>query len=124
MLFRSDWATSTPNDFLFVSVVTILEIEIGILQKERKDPTQGQHLRHWFEQQVLPAFKDRVLPIDTDVARCCAKLHVPNRMSERDALIAATAISNNMHVVTRNTDDFESSNAPILNPWGKTHTIR
>ena len=111
------WANGVPTAGLFLSVITVLEIETGILLVERRDPPQAALLRTWFEGQVLPAFADRVLSVDTAVARCCAKLHVPDRRSERDALIAATARVHGLTVVTRNTGDFEGTGVDIINPW-------
>jgi predicted nucleic acid-binding protein len=84
-------ATSVSGGSLFLSAVTVLELEIGILLVERRDPIQGASLRSWIEGHVLPAFTGRVLSVDTAVALQCARLHVPDRVSERDPLIAATA---------------------------------
>jgi len=86
---------------------------------ERRDRAQGAMLRTWMDKQVLPEFARRVLPVDTAVARCCARLHVPDRRGERDALIAATAIVHGMTVVTRNVADFAPTGVPVLNPWHK-----
>ncbi len=111
------WAASMPASSLYISVITVLEIEQGVLQVEHRDPAQGALLRTWLDSHVLPAFHGRVLAIDTPVAVRCARLHVPSRHSERDALIAATALTHHMTVVTRNTKDFERSGARLLNPW-------
>lgn len=111
------WARSTVPGALFISAITVLELELGVLQVERRDPAQGVLLRTWLEGQVLPAFAQRVLPVDTDVARRCAALHVPDPHSERDALIAATALVHGMTVVTRNLDDFVGTGVSVLNPW-------
>lgn len=111
------WAEAIDTSQLFISVVTILELEKGILQVERKDTKQGKVLRAWLDNQVIPAFSGKVLAIDTDIALKCAKLHVPNPKSERDALIAATALVYKMTVVTRNIKDFENSGVLLLNPW-------
>jgi predicted nucleic acid-binding protein len=111
------WANSVNVSNLFLSVITILEIETGVLLIERKDAVQGAVLRSWHNAHVLPAFSDRILVVDTAVAQCCAKLHVPDPQSDRDAIIAATAIVHGMTVVTRNVDDFKSSGVEILNPW-------
>ena len=94
-----------------------MELELGILSIERKDATQGAVLRAWLEQQVLPEFSERTLPIDTAVAQRCARLHVPDKRGERDALIAATALVHGMAVVTRNVVDFLSTGVTTLNPW-------
>ena len=111
------WAGSVSAQSLFLSAITIMELETGVLLIERRDPTQGAILRSWLDTHVLPAFTDRILPVDTAVAQCCAKLHVPDPRSDRDALIAATAFVHGMTVVTRNVDDFVAKKVDILNPW-------
>ena len=113
------WAGSVPTTSLFLSVITILEIDTGILLVERRDPPQAVLLCAWLEGQVLPAFAGRILAVDTVMARSCAKLHVPDRRSDRDALIAATALIHGLTVVTRNTDDFKDMGVELLNPWEK-----
>lgn len=111
------WANSVSAARLFLSVVTILELEMGILLVERRDPTQGTVLRSWLNAHVMPAFSDRILPVGTAVALRCAKLHVPDPRPDRDALIAATALVHGMAVVTRNIDDFVPTGVEIVNPW-------
>jgi toxin FitB len=111
------WASRVPATWLFVSAITILELETGVLLVQRRDPKQGALLRAWLDQYVLPAFSGRVLPVDTAVAQRCAALHVPDPRSDRDALIAATAMVHNMTVVTRNVADFAATGVPLLNPW-------
>lgn len=111
------WASRVPANALFVSAITILELETGVLLVQRRDPRQGALLRVWLDQHVLPAFSDRVLPVDIAVAQRCAALHVPDPRSDRDALIAATALVHDMTVVTRNVTDFAATGAPLLNPW-------
>ena len=111
------WTQSVDAADLFVSAITIMELELGVLSIERKDATQGAMLRAWLEQHVLPEFSQRTLPIDTAVALRCARLHVPDKRSERDALIAASALVHGMTVVTRNVADFKPTGVPILNPW-------
>jgi len=112
------WADGVEAVSLYISAITILELEIGVLQMEGRDAAQGAMLHAWVDDYVLPEFASRVLPVDTAVARRCACLHVPNRRSERDALIAATALVHGMTVVTRNLADFEPTGVPLLNPWG------
>lgn len=111
------WADQVPSSQLYISVITLLELEMGILGIERKDTQQGALLRHWLENNVLPAFSERTLMLDTPVARRCAALRVPDRRSERDAMIAATALTHNMTVVTRNANDFINTGVELLNPW-------
>lgn len=111
------WAQSVLPSSLFLSAISVLELETGILLIERRDVAQGHMLRQWLEMQVLPAFAERILPVDTAVARQCATLHVPDPRSDRDALIAATALVHHMTVVTRNVDDFKPTGVALLNPW-------
>ena len=111
------WTESVDATELFVSAITIMELELGVLSIERKDATQGTVLRSWLEQQVLPEFSGRTLPVDAAVAQRCARLHVPDKRGERDTLIAATALVHGMTVVTRNVADFEPTGVTILNPW-------
>ena len=111
------WAQQVSSSKLFISVITILELETGILQLERKDQNQGEVLRKWLESHVLPAFEKRMLDFNTAIARQCAKLHVPDPRSDRDAMIAASALVFDMTVVTRNTKDFERTGVSLLNPW-------
>lgn len=111
------WADSVYAPSLFLSAITVLELETGVLLMERRDPAQGTMLRHWLDNQVLTAFQDRVLPVDGPVAKSCARLHVPDRRSDRDALIGATAFVHGMTVVTRNVADFAALGVPLLNPW-------
>ncbi|MEZ5448932.1 MAG: type II toxin-antitoxin system VapC family toxin [Thiolinea sp.] len=94
------WANSVSPASLFISAITVLELKTGILLVERRDEKQGKALRQWLENQVLPAFEERILAVDTAVARQCASLHVPDPRSDRDALIAATALVHGMTVVT------------------------
>lgn len=112
------WADATHPADLFLSAITILEIEAGMLMVQRRDPAQGEMLRTWIEARVLPAFEGRVLPVDTAVARRCARLHVPNPRAERDALIAATALVHGLTLATRNVVDFQAMDVQLHNPWG------
>lgn len=111
------WIESVDAADLFISAITIMELEIGVLSIERKDATQGAMLRAWLEQHVLPEFSERTLPIDATVAQRCAKLHVPDKCGERDTLIAATALTHGMTVVTRNVADFQPTGVSLINPW-------
>ncbi|MBP7204479.1 MAG: type II toxin-antitoxin system VapC family toxin [Propionivibrio sp.] len=111
------WTESVDAADLFVSAITIMELELGVLSIERKDAKQGALLRAWLEQHVVPEFSSRTLPVDTAVAQRCARLHVPDKRSERDALIAATALVHGMAVVTRNVDDFKPTGVPVVSPW-------
>jgi predicted nucleic acid-binding protein len=111
------WAAAMVPGSLFVSAITVLELETGVLLVERRDARKGVILRAWLNDQVLPAFAGRVLPVDQAVAQRCARLHVPDPRAERDALIAATALVHGMSVVTRNVADFEPMGVAVINPW-------
>ena len=111
------WAESVSATSMYLSSITILELETGILLIERRDPTQGAMLRTWLNGHVLPAFSGRILAIDVAVAQRCAKLHVPDPRADRGSLIAATALVHGMMVVTRNVADFELTGVEIFNPW-------
>lgn len=114
------WAATQPLSSFYLSAITIMELELGILSVTRKDAGQGAVLRQWMEQQVLPRFEGRILPVDTAVARRCAALHIPDPRSERDALIAATALMHGMTVATRNVADFAPTGVPVFNPWAES----
>jgi predicted nucleic acid-binding protein len=111
------WAEQVDMQFLHISVVSILEIRLGILSLQRKDTAQADILDGWLSRQVIPAFAGRIVPVDIDVALRCAELHVPNPRSDRDALITATAFVHGLTVVTRDTKDFQPTGVKVLNPW-------
>lgn len=114
----AQWAQSVQTASLFVSVITIQELEIGIQLAMRRDSTQGELLRQWMNQHVLPAFEGRVLSVDLAVVQRSAALHVPNPRPVRDGLIAATALVHGLTVVTRNVADFQPCGVTLINPWG------
>jgi predicted nucleic acid-binding protein len=111
------WADALPAASLYLSVISILELEIGVLLIERRDRNQGRILRGWMDRHVLPTFADRILAVDMAVAQRCAALYVPNPRSDRDALIAATALVHGMTVVTRNVNHFQHLGVAVVNPW-------
>ncbi len=112
------WAEQVPSAELFISAITIHELEHGVLLRERFDPAQGVLLRAWLDRGVVAAFKTRVLPVDEPVARRAAALHVPDPAPFRDALIGATALVHAMTVVTRDLKVFERfDELDVINPW-------
>lgn len=111
------WASNVSISQFFLSAVTVLELERGILILEQRDPSQAQVLRQWLSLSVLENFRGRILPFDTAVAQRCAQLHVPNSRPYLDSMIAATALLHGMTVVTRNISDFEGMDVMLLNPW-------
>jgi predicted nucleic acid-binding protein len=111
------WIDREEADSFFISAITVLELERGVLSVQRRDPAQGARLRAWMDNHVRPAFAGRILPIDEQVATRCAHLHVPDRRNEVDALIAATALVHGLTVATRNVGDFDGAGVVVIDPW-------
>ncbi|MDR3527295.1 MAG: type II toxin-antitoxin system VapC family toxin [Rhizomicrobium sp.] len=111
------WAASVAPSDLYLSALSLLELEMGVLALENRNPTVAAPLRQWLNAKVLPAFAGRILAVDAAVARRCAALHVPHRRPERSALIAATAIVHGLTVVSRNPSDFDPMGIAVINPW-------
>ena len=111
------WASSVDQAELYLSVITVMEAELGIALLERRDPRQAGVLRLWLHDKVMPVFAGRILPVDTTIALRCARLHVPDTKSERDAWIAATGLVHDLTIVTRHVADFMGTGARLLDPW-------
>ncbi len=111
------WSRQLNGDGWFLSAVTLFELQRGALRALRRDVRKGEMLRSWIQDSVLPAFKERILPVDADVAIRCASMHVPDPKPERDSMIAATAAVHGLTVATRNVADFEACGVPVFNPW-------
>jgi predicted nucleic acid-binding protein len=109
-------AAQRPTD-LYISVITVMELELGVRRVEHRDTIQGRRLRNWLEDEVMDIFTSRTLDVDTETAIRTASLHVPDPAPERDALIAATAFVHGLTVATRNTRDFAPTGVPLVNPW-------
>ncbi len=113
-----EWAAGVTSAQMFISVITLHELEHGVLLMERSDPAKGAVLRSWLDESVTAAFAERVLVVDEEVARRAAALHVPDPAPFRDALIGATALAHRLTVVTRNVSDFEKFDGlEVLDPW-------
>lgn len=113
------WMDAQHSEELFLSAITVLEINIGILYAQRRDAGRAARLRQWYEQQVLPGFRGRILSVDADVGEATAPLHFPKTASAHGALIAGTALARGFTVVTRNVKDFQHHSIGVLNPWDR-----
>jgi predicted nucleic acid-binding protein len=118
------WAKATPVSSIYLSSISLLEIEMGVWLAKQQDETRWGSLLEWQTMQLLPQFEDRILPIDTSVAQCCAWIWAQQRRQGRSVLttyrylqIASTAMVHKMTIVTRNTADFEPTGVELLNPW-------
>lgn len=111
------WLSAQDAASFYISSITLMELDLGILLVERRDSGQGNRLRAWMDNYVLPEFSDRTVPVDKAVALRCARLHVPDPRRERDAFVAACALVHGMTVVTRNVADFSPMGVSIINPW-------
>ena len=113
---RAWLATINPSETM-ISAVSLSEIQTGILLKARKDKIQAQYLTQWFEQKLIPVYRDRTLAITADIALLAAQFHIPNKMDINDAYIAATAKQHKLTLVTRNVKDFEKLKLDLINPF-------
>lgn len=110
------WAATVDAQRLYLSAVTVMELDIGVRRIERRDDHQGRLLRGWLDQ-LLARFARQVLPFDAPAALACAAMHVPDPRPFRDAMIAATARQHGLVLVTRNLSDFAALGVPLLDPW-------
>jgi len=110
------WFDSVETDDLYISVLVIGEIRQGIEGLRRRDPIQAGHLESWLAE-LRRGYADRILPIDLEAAEEWGRMNVPDPISTRDGLMAATAKVRNMTFVTRNTSDVARTGARLLNPF-------
>ena len=110
------WAAGVAAGQLYLSAISILELEKGVMLLERRTPPQGSALRAWLGATVR-AFEGRILPFTGNTAALCAALHIPDPRPERDAMIAASALEHRMTLVTRNTSDFAHMGLQLLDPF-------
>ena len=114
----TDWIAATPPELLHVSVLTLGEIEHGIVRiRGRGDHEQAVGLERWLREVEL-GFADRILPITLPVASAWGRQQHSQPLPVIDGLIAATAKVNGLTVVTRNAKDFERSGVQVVNPFG------
>lgn len=111
------WAAGVSRQNLFLSALSLLELENGAARMEKQDKPGAAALRGWIADQVMPAFEGRILPVDAAVVRRRAQLALADT---RDALLAASAIEHGLTLVTRQTAAFKGTRVKLFNPWGYT----
>jgi len=114
-----EWLKKIPSDSLFLSVITIGEIRKGLSKLQSSE--KKERLTDWLDT-LLKLYRKRILSIDLRIAEKWGLLQgnaekIGKPMSSVDSLLAATAIVNNLTLVTRNESDFEVGEVPIINPW-------
>ncbi len=112
------WAEKANQARTHLSVITIEEIETGVIRKEQMDPSQGARLRMWMNTLLLQ-FRDRILPYGLVEAQTSAHWQAARPLPVNDARIAATALTHQLTVVTHNTRDFVSFSVPLFDPWSE-----
>lgn len=113
------WIRPIAPQLLYISVMTVFEIEIGILQIERRDGKQGAALRRWMDDGVKRAFENRIIAADEQIAIRSAGFSIPDPRPLRDSFIGATARERNLVLVTRNIRDFQEMGVALVNPWSE-----
>jgi len=112
------WVAAQITDDLYISAITVLEIQRGISQAERQgDAPQAAVFTRWLDEFVLPTFAGRILAADHAVARMAGRLKWADAQDFRDPMIAATALVHGATVATRNVRHFEGTGVQLVNPW-------
>jgi toxin FitB len=112
-----EWLEQVPSEALFVSVITLGEIRKGI--EDLADKERKEKLRVWLEHDFTDWFEDRILPIDTEVADRWGRMIAETRhnIPVIDSLIAATALTHNLRLVTHNAQDYNYAGIEVIDPW-------
>jgi len=111
------WQQSHDPLDCFLSVISLMELKLGIEIAMGRDQKSGAILLEWYERRVKAGFAERILPVTASVAEVCALLHAKRPRPFRDALIAATARVHGLEMVTRNVKDFADAGIAVVNPW-------
>lgn len=113
-----DWINRVPEKNLFISVLTLGEIRKGV--EKISDIKRREFIRLWLENDLPMYFAERILPVDINVADQWGRLQGSVKghiFPAIDGLLAATALSHNLRLVTRNVRDFSSCSLEVINPW-------
>jgi predicted nucleic acid-binding protein len=111
------WISNVSAADLFLSVMTIGEIELGIARQRVRNPSFAKDLADWLEV-TLRAYEERILPLTVGIARRWGRLAAQLGNKQLDLAIAATALEHGLTVVTRNVSDFEPTGVTVLDPFG------
>ena len=117
------WAAGVPHHSLFLSALSLLELENGAARLERRDKAGGRAVREWIESRVVSAFDGRILPVDAACRRVIAEVRRRAQLGyadSRDGLLAATALEHGLTLATRNLGAFKAGRVKLFNPWGFT----
>jgi predicted nucleic acid-binding protein len=117
------WFEQERTSDLFLSVISIGEIERGIAQQRTTNPTFAGSLAHWLDG-MLALYGERVLPFDLQTARRWGTLSAALGNESADLMIAATALEHGLTVVTRNVSDFEPTGVGVLDPFSRRPSRR
>jgi toxin FitB len=113
------WISEKPDDLLFVSSVTIGEVEKGIERQRGREPAFAEALTAWLDRSLL-SYADRIFPVTTNIARRWGRLSGRLGRDDTDLLIAATALEHGLTVATRNVRHFIPTGVPVENPFEKS----
>ncbi len=113
----AQWFGSVDSGQLYISTVTVFEIQHGIVELRRRDAQRAAHLQGWLDTAVLSAFAGRIVALDTVAAQRSAELHAGRTRWDADRMIAAIALSRGMTLVTRNVGDFASMGVKVIDPF-------
>lgn len=113
------WLEAQRASDVYLSVVTLGELERGIVRQTSLNPDFARDLAQWSER-ILAWFADRILPVDAPTARTWGRLSASLGNQNVDLIIAATALEHGLTVATRNVKHFEPTGAPVFNPFAST----
>ncbi|HEX7860415.1 MAG TPA: type II toxin-antitoxin system VapC family toxin [Verrucomicrobiae bacterium] len=115
------WWQAVDEEELFLSVLVLGELRSGVERIRRRDPAQAQALERWLVD-LEDTYADRIFPITAAIADRWGRLSAGDPLSVVDSLMAATAIQNNLTLVTRNTEDVRRTGVNFLNPFENVRT--